>query len=263
MDATIRTKIDKHIISTLSLFYRTIPKGSFEIMPHWIRGFSGVDIPTYNIFMPLDKAGLNDDTLSDTEAFFASHDVFYTIELIHDRIPTGPDFLARLRYQSFPPQPAMYLTKLPANINPNPNLTIERVKTVPSHTAFYTLQHAVFDFDLQNVKKLFPVVHLDGEILPIIRHYLAFVDDQPVAAGTVTCKDDVASISNLCTADEYRRQGIATRLLYHMLQEAHQDGFTIAMLYSTAQAFQLFQKCGFEIYTQRQWFLQPGLGYEE
>lgn len=108
--------------------------------------------------------------------------------------------------------------------------------------------------------QLFPVNHLKNEM---IEHYLAFIDEQPVGTGTIICADDVVSVLNVCTVDLYRRRGVATTMLHRMLTDAAKNYCEIAMLYSTPQAYHLFNKFGFEIYTQRQWFLPPGLEYED
>jgi predicted GNAT family N-acyltransferase len=259
MDETTRTKLDKHNIAAQAMFYRNIEKGLFEIMPDWVRGVSNVQIPSFNTFMPLTEAGLDDEVLADTAAFFFSRRLIYTVELIHDRFPHGPDSLTKRGYQSLPPQPAMFLPALPKDVKLNKMVNIERVKTVPSHTAFYTILQAVFDFELHDVIKLFPVTHLSEQSMYYMRHYLAFIDEQPVAVGTVICKDGVATVRNVCTTDQYRHQGIARTLLYTMLSETNQDGHHLAMLYATAHSYHLFQKFGFEIYTQQQWFLPPDI----
>jgi hypothetical protein len=48
-----------------------------------------------------------------------------------------------------------------------------------------------------------------------------------------------------------------------MLKEAGQRDCRSAMLYSTAQAYNFYNQFGFEIYTQRQWFMPPGVDYDE
>ncbi|MDM8518769.1 GNAT family N-acetyltransferase [Anaerolineales bacterium HSG6] len=263
MDPTIRTKLDNHIIAAQALFYRAMENGLFEILPDWVRGKSGVQIPSFNIFMPLNENGLDDEVFADTAAFFNSQRVVYAIELIHDHLPHGPDYLNKRRYQPLPPQPAMLMSELPTNLKQNAKVRIERVKTVPAHTAFYTTLHAVFDYNIDDVVQLFPVRHLNENQIHTIRHYLAFVDDQPVGTGSIICKHGVASVWNLCTIDAYRRQGIANTLLYTMLNEANKDGYDLAMLYATAQSYQLFNQFGFDIFTQRQWFLPPSIQYAD
>jgi GNAT superfamily N-acetyltransferase len=252
--------LDQHQISALALLYRTLPGGFFEVMPHWIRGFSGLQNPFFNIFLPIDSAGLSDETLADTSAFFSSRNVLYAVELIHDRLPEGPDYLTDRRYQSLPPQPAMLLDSSPNQLPFNSDIVIERVVTVPLLTAFCTLLHRVFDFSLRDMVKFFPAAYLKEDK---IRLYLAFLNEQPVATGAVICTEGVATIRDMCTLDEYRGRGIATTLAHHMINDARGNGCPLAMLYSTAQAYHIFSKLGFEIYTQRQWFLPPDIDYED
>lgn len=259
IDPSTRASLDQHMIAALAILYRTISGGSFEMMPGWVRGYSGLPLPNFNILLPFTPHSLTDDTLADAAAFFADEKVHYSVELVHDRFPDGPDFLDQRNYQSLPPQPAMVLQKFPTN-SINCPIEIEPIRTVPSLTAFYTLLHEVFDFSFAHLAKLFPVNHLKNEV---IQHYLAFVDEQPVGAATLICVEDVASIWNLCTIDSYRRQGVATTLVHAMLHQAVDCYCRSVMLYSTAQAFSLFCKLGFDIYTQRQWFLPPGIDYDD
>jgi GNAT superfamily N-acetyltransferase len=258
MESAIRAKLDQHIIAAQAVLYRTIPEGIFAITSHWARGYSGLRRPNFNVFLPLTLTGLSDDTLADSAAFFSNLGAYYTVELIHDRFPDGPDFLDKRGYQPWPPQPAMYLSAPPADVRLIPEVTIEPVKTVPALTAFCTILHRVFDFPLEDMVKLVPVNHLKSEA---VRHYLAFWDDIPVGAGTLVCAEGAASIWNLSTCDAHRQRGVATTLLHRMLTDAGNCGYGPTMVYSTAQAFRLFSKMGFEIFTQRQWFLPPGIVY--
>lgn len=260
MDLETRTRLDQHIIGAHALRYRTIAGGLFEVMPNWVRGYSGRETPVFNIFLPRTAAGLTDDTLADSSAFFSSKGVFYAVELIHDRFPDGPDFLNERYYQPLPPQPAMYLDNLAPAIQPNPAVLVEVVATVPALTAFCTTLHAVFDFPLRDMLALHPVAQIKEDR---IRHYLAFLDEQPVGAGTMIIRDGVASIWDVCTIDQYRRRGVATTLLRRMLTDAGGRNCRLAMLYATAHAYPLFHGFDFEIFTQRQWFLPPGIDYEE
>jgi ribosomal protein S18 acetylase RimI-like enzyme len=215
------------MIAVRAVNYRTIRGGLLEVMPHWIRGFSGLQLPFFNEFLPLDAAGLTDETLADTAAFFSSRNVYYVS---------------------------------PNTVELNLDLTIERVATVPSLTAFCTIVHAVFDLPLPDLVKLFPARHFEDDR---IQHYLAFSDEQPVGAGTTVLTDGVASIWNICTLDSYRRRGVASTLLRRMLADVNEFGSDITLVYSTPHAYQLFSNFGFEIYTQRQWFLPPGIDYED
>jgi GNAT superfamily N-acetyltransferase len=263
IESSIRTRLDQHVISAQAKLYRAVAGGSFEITSHWARGFSRLQIPTFNIFLPLTHEGLNDETLADTAAFFSSRETVYAIELVHDRFPHGPDYLNQRRYQPLPPQPAMYIALPPDNVQLNPAVTVERVSTVPALTALCSLLHAVFDFPLTDLIKLYSAAHLKDDLKSTIRHYLAFIDDKPVGTGTIICINGAASVWNLCTLDEHRRQGVATTLMERMLHEAAASNCALTMLYATPIAYHLFNKMGFDLFAQRQWFLPPELNYEE
>jgi ribosomal protein S18 acetylase RimI-like enzyme len=265
MDPAIRTKLDQHLIMARAKLFRAVAGGSCEIMRDWVRAYSGLSMPSYNIFQPRTLQGLTDDTLADTAAFFSSYDTLYTVELIHDRFPDGPDYLDKLGYQPLPPQMAMFSEGLHLDHSPQVNsaVMVEHITTVPSLTALCTLLNQVFDYSLDDVKKFFPVLHLGQDLRHTIKHYLAFLNEQPVGGGTLICLDGVASVWNLCTIDEFRQCGVATTLIDHMLSDADEYGLQLKVLYSSPQAYGLFSRFNFEIYTQRQWFLPPGLEYQE
>jgi predicted GNAT family acetyltransferase len=111
--------------------------------------------------------------------------------------------------------------------------------------------------------KLYSAIHLKEETKNTIRHYLAFIDEKPVGTGTIICLNGVASVSNLCTLDEYRRQGVATTLLHRMISDAVDSDCLLTMLYATPLAYHMLNKLGFDLYAQRQWFLPPEIAYEE
>lgn len=261
MTASLRTLLNKHIFAAQALLFRSIPGGLFELMPEWARGYSGLHLPVFNVFIPRKAAGLTDETLADTAAFFSSRNALYAVELMPDFVPKGADFLNERRYNALPPQPALILSNNePIVTRFNPAVTVAPVRTVPEITAFCSLQHQVFDFDLQDMLKRFPVTQLQYEK---IVHFLAFLQDEPVGTATVICADGVASIWHMGTVDAHRGLGVATTLMSHMLDEAKKQGCRSSLLFSTAQAYKFFAKMGFEIFSQRQWFLPENIEYDD
>lgn len=260
MDTAIRARLDQHVITNKTVVYRSIPGGTLEATPKWVRGYSGLQSPIFNVYLPLTPAALADDELADTSAFFSSRNAHYVVELMHDRFPEGPEYLNQRHYQPLPPQLAMALAGRHDEVPLNFDIIIERVTTVPALTAFCAILNSVFDFPLKELTKFYPARHFEEKR---IQHYLAFVNEQPVGAGTVICADGVASIWNVCTLDSFRQRGVATTLVQRMLVDAGERGADLIMLFSTAHAFTLFNKFGFDIYTQCQWFLPPGIDYYE
>jgi N-acetylglutamate synthase-like GNAT family acetyltransferase len=109
------------------------------------------------------------------------------------------------------------------------------------------------------MRKRCPVAQLKEKKM---RHYLAFVGDNPAGTGSIVVSDGVASVWNVGTLDQYRNRGVATCLMQHMLADARQLGSDVAMLFSTAQGYNFFVELGFDIFTQRQWFLPQNIEYE-
>jgi N-acetylglutamate synthase-like GNAT family acetyltransferase len=264
MTSALRLLLNKHIISARAALFRTVVGGSFELMPTWVRGYSGLHLPVFNLFVPLAPPGLTDETLADTAAFFSSRDCLYAVELMFDLVPNGADFLNERRYSALPPQPAMVLNRIGmaahSSQTTNTAITVEPVTTVPHLTAFCSLQQQVFDFDPQDMLKRFPVTQLKDDK---ITHFLAFINDEPVGAGTLICAGGAASLWHIGTVDAYRNSGVATALVNQMLTIVARQDCRAVMLFSTAQAYQFFGKMGFEIFSQRQWFLPENIEYFE
>ena len=55
-----------------------------------------------------------------------------------------------------------------------------------------------------------------------------------------------AYLMNLYTAPQYRRQGIATRILTRLVEDAHRRGVTAISLEATAMGRPLYESLGFE-----------------
>ncbi|MFQ5613523.1 MAG: GNAT family N-acetyltransferase [Anaerolineae bacterium] len=256
MDDALKSRLDDHLVLAQIKMTESLAKGECEVTSNYVRHFTGSGIPSFNFFVPLNANGLTDDILADTSAFYLSRKVIYAIALDEHRLPGGETYLNERRYQALPPQPTMVLPEVPTKFQADPGFGVERIGTVASLSAFYTLIHRVFDFPLDEMRRLFPVVQLKDDA---IRHYLAFYDDRPVATGTAICLGDIVSIWNMCTLDNYRRQGIASGLLHHMLCEAAESGCRHSILYSTAMGYSLYDHVGYQLYSQRRWFLPPNV----
>jgi hypothetical protein len=131
IEPTIRTKLDQHFIAAQTHLYRSIAGGSFEVTPDWVRGFSGLQIPAFNVFMPLTDEGLTDETLADTAAFFPHG---YITQLVSP-IVFAADYLNERRYHLAASAGWFWLA--PNVTHLNSAVVIERVNTVPTLTALF------------------------------------------------------------------------------------------------------------------------------
>jgi len=71
-----------------------------------------------------------------------------------------------------------------------------------------------------SVSKLFNT-HIDGVTQ---MHYIAYVDNKPVAAASVGICCEIALFVNTAVVPEYRKQGIHTALMQHRIVESHKLG---------------------------------------
>jgi predicted GNAT family acetyltransferase len=112
----------------------------------------------------------------------------------------------------------------------------------------------LFGLPLNETKRLYSTNQLQNDA---IRHYLGYLDDAPVVVGTGVLAEGIVSVWNVATRDVFRRRGMATALMEHLLRDAWEDGCDSSLLYSSPMAYPMYQKLGYELYTQRRCFLPP------
>jgi len=253
-----RARLDAHAIKAHLLLAEASSEGEVEEKKDYVLGYTGADLPTYNFFIPLSLAGLTDETLADASAFFRSRGVMYAVSLEEHRVPDGTEYLSVRRYQPLPPQPLMACDNLPSEPVAHPELTVRRVATIPEMTAFYTVLESVFDYTPDELMLLFPSTQLNHKQ---VKHFVGYLSNsQPVTAGTAVCADDVVSIWNVSTLDNFRRRGFAAALQTHMLADAARQGCDLSMVYATPMGFSLTNRLGYRLYAMRQWFLPQEIG---
>jgi ribosomal protein S18 acetylase RimI-like enzyme len=79
-------------------------------------------------------------------------------------------------------------------------------------------------------------------------HFLALINGNPIGTATLSTSDLSASIWNLTTLPEYRKQGVGTALVHTALKEAHKHHYTqvMAILMPKGMAWGLFITLRFE-----------------
>jgi ribosomal-protein-alanine N-acetyltransferase len=100
-------------------------------------------------------------------------------------------------------------------------------------------------------------------MVPDTRMYWVALDDKRVVGyfGEMII-DDFADIATVALAPEYRRQGIATRMVNTMIAEAVRRGATRMLLevrVDNTAAIELYRKLGFDFIAERPNYYGPGL----
>jgi GNAT superfamily N-acetyltransferase len=254
MDARILERLDEHIVEAHRHLCQSVRGGVFERTEDWMRGFTGSSISTFNLLLLLKAEALTDDLLSDTAAYFAERAVPHVVAFDEHRLPGGSNFLHSRNYQPLPPLPGMVLLGPPRRLRPHPRLVIERAETTVAINACCNLISELFGLPLSDTTRLFSSSQLQDKA---IWHYLGYLDDMPVAVATAVFVNGIVSVWNVATHDDVRRQGVGTALMERLLEDAWEDGCDSSLLHSTPMAYSMFQKLGYELYTQRRCFLPP------
>jgi ribosomal protein S18 acetylase RimI-like enzyme len=254
MNERIIQRLDEHIVEAHRQLCQSVDGGVFERGKDWARGYTGSTIFTFNLLLLLADRALSDDLLSDAAAYFDERRVPHVVAFDEHRLSKGARFLHSRRYQPLPPQPGMVLFGPPRRLRIHPDLAVERVGTVAAISAYCTLVSELFGLPLAETMRLFPIDQLRNDA---IRHYVGYLDEVPVVVGTGVVAEGIVSVWNVATRDDVRRQGAATALMERLLGDAWEDGCDLSVLYSSPMAYSLYQKLGYELYTQRLCFLPP------
>jgi GNAT superfamily N-acetyltransferase len=254
MDTHIAKRLDEHILEAHRHLCQSVDGGVFEQTDEWARGFTGSTISTFNLLLLLGDRSLSDDLLSDTAAYFNEQGVPHVVAFDEHWFSGGTNFLHSRSYQPLPPLPGMVLLGPPRRLRAHPDLVIERVETAASLGAYCRLISELFGLPLPQTAHLFSASQLNHDS---IRHYVGYLDEVPVVAGMGVQAGGIVSVWNVATHDVVRRQRVATALVGSLLDVAWDEGCDASLLYSTPMAYSMYQRLGYELYTQRRCFLPP------
>jgi ribosomal protein S18 acetylase RimI-like enzyme len=85
---------------------------------------------------------------------------------------------------------------------------------------------------------------------PMVHHYLAYFQDHPGAAATMTYTDGIAGIWNVGTRRMFRRRGLAQALMARMLSDAAAASYDCSTLLASNQGLPLYHKLGYQTVAQ-------------
>jgi len=83
---------------------------------------------------------------------------------------------------------------------------------------------------------------------PSFHYYLGIFNGDPVASAVLFEGEEAAGLFYIGTISEVRRKGIAKAMVYHILNEAKNKGYTISVLQASEMGYPLYKKIGFKKY---------------
>ena len=79
----------------------------------------------------------------------------------------------------------------------------------------------------------------------IVAHYIGFLEDQPVTSSTLLVAGGSASVYNVSTPEDFRRQGFGGAITYVCMQEALRRGYQDAWIWSSDQGRGVYGRLGY------------------
>lgn len=147
------------------------------------------------------------------------------------------------------PGMAVDLHVLREDVPAAPGLRIERVRDNAQLDTW--AQTLAVDFgegapEANWVRDMYRVIGL-GDDVPL-RHYLGWLDDEPVATATLFLGAGVAGIFFVMTVPQARRRGIGAAITLAALREGRELGYHVGVLGASEAGTKLYERLGFETY---------------
>jgi GNAT superfamily N-acetyltransferase len=144
------------------------------------------------------------------------------------------------------PGMAAELDALPENASAPAGLVVEEVLDVDTLKTWCSVMGTIYEFPDFAVETWFDILAALGlGTGKPFRHFLASVENIPVATASLYMGAGVAGISSVGTLPEYRRRGIGSALAVETFRVARLEGYRIGTLFSSPDALGMYRRLGF------------------
>ena len=152
-------------------------------------------------------------------------------------------------YKGDSPGMAVDLLNLNKNLQSVPELvvkTVDDVETLRTWSHILATGFGLPDFVDKAFLDFFSSVGLGIQLS--IRHYIGWLNEEPVAVSSLFLGAGVAGIYNVATVPKARRQGIGSAMTIKPLHEAYTMGYRVGVVQSSGMGVGLYRKLGFQEY---------------
>lgn len=165
----------------------------------------------------------------------------------HSKDAKEKDFFAKAGFTYHETLVAMVLDLQQFNetVTLNPNEKINPVINLEDVEKVRSIIKQSFSLELIDLQKYYGLYELRKTQKLDYQVYLT-VDDNPASTGQFYFQNNLAVIDDIATDPQFRKRGLANKILNHLLNTAKSMGFSQAALVATPDGFPLYQKLGFK-----------------
>jgi GNAT superfamily N-acetyltransferase len=201
-------------------------------------------VPVFNGAGLFHEHLFNLTTLTAIDRYFAARIRPYCLVTVDGLVPDSAARLRGMGYSEFDATPAMWLDGPPNHWDTEAGeLKITRVQTPRDLAHYRSILRRIFMIPGEEIDLVLGPRALD---VTGARHYLGWMDGEPVATTSLVLSGPVPGIWNVGTLLYYRRRGIGAELMYHALAEAASLGHTSSMLLASPEGLPLYRRLGYE-----------------
>lgn len=229
-------------------FYKTLSVESRQLNTKAaIAFYTGINSPFLNpVFDLRNKKRASDALLQQIEDFYADKSAPWAYFIFPS---TGDNDLLGHSYSLVEEAPSMYFNlQTPIQLREINGLHIKEEKQQSNLENWFTCIEEGFGVvDNDQSYRL-----LNAKLLNTgnkhLRHFTAYINNEPAAAATLYLDTDSVMIHNLATKNSFRKQGIGSYLTVYMMGLASELGLKHCYLDASAEAFNLYKRLGFSVY---------------
>jgi GNAT superfamily N-acetyltransferase len=238
--------------ANLCAFFRSLGKSpvtEFQEADGFVRWHTAVPHPWFNgVLCTRVPSDSETPAIQETLCYFQSKKVAGFTWWLHPSL-TLSDWESHLRPYGFQtdrdtPGMAVALARLKFGAATPENLHIHQVEDFEALRVWVDIFAAGYGLPPQWTGDFFELLKGLG-LDSLVRHYLGYWGNQPVATSTLFLESGVAGIYNVATLPAARGQGIGSILTCVPLQEAERLGYHAGILQSSDMGYSVYNRLGF------------------
>lgn len=176
------------------------------------------------------------------EKFYQKYSADFTINYTEPLMPGLGGWLYNLGYRERVVSPIMALEGRPLIQFAHPTAQIVRAEP-RHHEALLRMMYEIFFIGPEVSRSIVQPEHLEPS--SPMRHYVAYLNGEPVGCGTLSLSHGIGGLWSIGTLRPQRKQGIASALVGHILDEAAQSGVQRSILLASPMGRPLYEGMGY------------------